>query len=270
MPKTAAKQLEDATKQLNKELTDRRAEVNQLERKHLQLTTANEGLQATNDKLTKKQTKLQQAVATGEATVAARRVEHDELLAKNDELDTRIADKTDELATIRADIASQKARTDRELADYAATKKLEIKQAILGTNEELVADRAELAVIQAQIDEKTNLLADLNQAAIDEQEALKAATAEKDAVIADNAQVKVDLQESIDILQEKYNKLGFDYDNAMITVKKATEEHEKFVEYERQARKKLETKDRQLQEKEAELGQQSAFLKNRRSNLAEL
>lgn len=270
MPKSATKQLEEATKQLTKEHTDRKADVNRLERQQLQLTASNADLQAKNDKLSHRHSKLQKQLDQQESKIAKLHTEADYLDTKIDELDTKLADKTEELVVIRTAIAKQKSGTDRELEDYATTKKLEIKQEILNTNQELVADREELRILQVHIDEKTNQLADLNQAAIDEQEAIKVAEATKGAIIADNAKLKAELEVKTDELQEKYNKLGFDYDNALITVKKATEEHEKFIDYEKRARKVLDTKDRQLQEKEAEIGKQSIYLKNRRSNLAEL
>lgn len=268
--KAIAKQLDEATKELAKERQAWRVKVGEQQRKHIQLTAVNADLKAKNDTLAKKEAALQTAIIAAETALGQLRADTLALETKADMLETKVADKADELATLRTDIASQKAKTSRELEDYATNKKLEVKQAILLANEELLADRAEVQVLQDQIDTKTNQLAELNQAAMDEQEAVKLAEADKQHILDSNVALKAKLIADTQQLQDDYDHLGFEYNNAQITVKKAQEDHDKFLDYERRARKVLENKDRELQDKEAELGQQGMFMKNRRSNLTEL
>lgn len=267
MPKDS---LESVLKDLQKEQKQWRIEKTTLARQNLQL-------RSTNADLAGKNKVAEDALADIEGKVAEVTRQHGlklaavkDLTTESDNLSTQIAVQRRELADTRRELSDAKQTVDAELEQYATRRKEQVKADILAVNGELVALRSEKEALQGEIDTKTNQLAELNQAAIAEQDAIKVSVAEKDGIEAENTRRRKELEDELQGLQNKVDEVGFKYNNSMITMKKAQEAHDKFLEYEKKARKILDTKDRELQQKEAELSQEGVYLKNRRSNLAEL
>lgn len=259
-----------ALKEFKKEKTAWRNEKATLERQNLQLTAKNISLTEQSKKLEAQQARLLKSTTALETKNLTLRTEMSRLEAQQDALDAKVADKVTELAEVRSALAKQKQTVDRELETYSTKRKQAIKTDILATNDELAVAKVDLVTIQATIDERKNELAELNQTTIDIQDDIKLLQADKQTVITDTAsEIKRVKQELID-LQSKYDELGFQYNNALITMKKVEESHKKFQEYEKQARKVLDNKDQELQEREADIAQESVFIKNRRSNLSSL
>jgi uncharacterized coiled-coil DUF342 family protein len=164
----------------------------------------------------------------------------------------------------------KKALLDQELEAYALSRKQEIKQSILAVNDELVAKKAELEQCSSELETKRTELQELSSIYRDEQDELKQSRAETKRLLADEAAQRAEITPKIDELDRELKEMVYKKDQLMITVTKAREEHTKFVEYEQKARTLLAAKDRELQEKAAEINEGGQFLKNSRSFLAEL
>lgn len=74
----------------------------------------------------------------------------------------------------------------------------------------------------------------------------------------------------VEKLLKELTELEYKRDQVLSVTRKAKVQYEQFVDYEARARKVLETKDRELQDKQAELQEGEVLLKNRRSFLNEL
>lgn len=274
---SAAKQLDEAAKELEKDQQTWKLQQGELQRKQVELTAKNTTLRSQNEMLTKDQhlletvnAKLVERQAELVASITAHEEKLIELDAKFDASEARYLDKMNQLTEVRAELTRQKASFDKDLEAYGDSRKQEIKQAILQTNDELVANRAELKVLQDEIAAKEQQLAELNTVYIEEAEQLKQSTTATNDAIEANRQKVAETQAEIDKLIEERNKIAYDFDNFQITMSKARAEHDNFLEYERKAKKILDAKDRELQSRQAEMATQSQFLKNSRSFLPEL
>lgn len=254
---------EIALKEFKKEKATWKAEQSKRERQQLQLSESNKVLTEKNKKLEVNNAKLSKV----NDDLKAKQAEIGRLEAQQDGLEAQVADKVTELADTRQELAKAKQTVDKELEEYSTTHKQAIKKDILATNIELETVKIALIDIQTIIDERKSELAELNQTTIDLQDDIKLLEADKRTLVAENASQKTELETTIKDLQEKYDELGFKYNDALITMKKAEEQNKKFQEYEKQARKLLDIKDRELQNREADMAQESVFIKNRRSNL---
>jgi chromosome segregation ATPase len=266
----AEKRLAADRRELKRDQQKWRSEQAELQGKNLQLTVSNRLLEKKHEKLKTQisglesmldSVKLHLEDVQGKVTQAGNQL---------DELESKRADKADELAELRRQVENRKATADKEVEEYAVAKKLAIKDDILVFNTELTEVREVHTDLSRQIDVKRKELADLNQAAIQEAFDLKLAHNTADQSLADKKTALAETTEQFDKAQEQLQKLLYKRDDAINTIKKAEDAHAKFKDYEIKARKILDAKDRELQEKAADISQQGQFLKNSRSFLAEL
>jgi chromosome segregation ATPase len=266
----ATKQVEVATRDLKREQQEWHTTLASLKRDKLQLTTSNRALESKKATLLGDIETLQTQHAGLLTDIENEDTRLGDLQLKVDELETKRADKATELADLQLEVKNRKATIDTELEAYATERKLAIKDEILTVNEELVADREVLRVIKEETQRTRYELVVLNQAAIQEQEDLKVSKATVDQDLLDKQAELDELQRKIGDEKTTLQKLLYDRDNAMITIAKAKEQHEKFLSYEAKARKILETKDRELVGRSTDIAHESQLLKNKRSFLAEL
>lgn len=265
--KDIAKQLDQAEKDLDKERREWKSEQRQIQRRNVQLGAVNKELERKNAAQQLVLDKRIKDNASAELLFEQLQDKNLELQQKNDDLETDIKLDTAELEKIRTVLQEQKDGLDKELEEYSLKRKQEIKDGILETHKELTAAKAELKDCTDQTEIKKRELAELNQVYLDEQEAIKLSSAETEQKLEADREKLIETGTKITEAEKILKELEYKQDNAMITLTKAREEHEKYLEYEQRSRKLLDTKDRELQKREADMAEESQFLKNRRSNL---
>lgn len=202
-------------------------------------------------------------ITTAQARIAD--LEHTEqtLLQNRTSLETDVAAIADELA-------SRKATLDSDLEQYALVRKQEIKDSILTINSELVAAKKALEECLTEIANRRENLANLNQTAIAEESEARLLHEQHEIDVANFKEEVAALKQRETEAQTALDAVLNTLNQAKSDLRKTQAEHEKFLEYERQACKILDTKDQQLQTKAAELAHEGQFLANRRSYLPEL
>lgn len=268
-----ASKLQDAAqsvKAASKEVDKLRSETASLERDHTQMTARNTALATKTAKAEAKLKHLEKQVIAAEEALL--RLHHDTtaLEAKNDQLETDRAEKALQLSDIHTELNSRKTTVDRELEAYSLKRKQEIKADILSVHAELEAPRLELTTITEQIANKNDELRMLNTTLIAEQNEAKVTHELIDQDLVDKQVLQTELAEKIEETKQSLQKLLYERDNALMTIKKAQEEHQKYVEYERKSRMILDAKDKQLIEKSSEIESESQLLQNKRSFLSPL
>jgi chromosome segregation ATPase len=267
---TKLQEADKSVKAAAQELRKLQAEASSVERDHNQLAARTTALTAKARKAEAKLKHLEKQVVAAEEALLRLHNDTTALEAKNDELESERAEKALQLADLHSEINSRKTSVDRELAAYSLSKKQAIRDEILAVNAELQAPQAELMSITEQITNKQEELRLLNQTAIQEQQDVKLAKATIDSDLLEKQAEQTELNEKIYEAKQSLQKLLFERDNAMMTIQKARDEHKKFTDYELKARKILDTKDRELQERETDITTQSQFLRNKRSFLPPL
>jgi hypothetical protein len=244
--------------------------VGELERQKLKLETTLKGL---DRKLAVQQDELKQAIADTDKEQAKLSELASQITAGIDERvqkDAELVRINEELAAHEALLAEKKGNLDGELEEYAAVRKQEIKDDILAVNKELLTLRNESISLQSNIDAQKAELHELSTLYVQEQADVRLSTEEKDKLIADNIEAMDASTRELDKVKDEIRAAIYERDKVQIYTDKAREEHQKFLEYERKARKILDTKDRELQDKSAEISQANQFLQARRSFLPEL
>lgn len=227
--------------------------------------------------LEKRQTTLQYAIDDAETVLAQLTTRTAEQQAEQagleqtiDRLESNRADKATELADLNKAVNRRKVTIDSELAAYSDQKKEAIKADILTVGSELDELRRTAKELAERIDAQRGELAVLNQAAIDEQEDLKVLKADISREVRESTVERDALREELASLREERQKLIYERDKTMASIQAAREEHDGFRAYEEKARKLLDAKDRELQEKSADISEQAQFMSNSRSFLPKL
>lgn len=264
------KKFADAVRKLDKEKSEWRIEKAANQRDSVHLKSLNSELLRKNEVVEQALSVTKIELETESLRSEALRNKNNALEVENRKLEASVADNLTENVKLLAQLEAKKAVIDQELEDYSLARKKEIKTDILATHDQLVVINTELQQRTSELESIKTQLGQINQVFVDEQNELKASSAETAAVLAANKEKIVESVAELEKIQEEIKELQYRKDNDLITMARTKEEHEKFIEYERQARKVLDAKDRQLQEKAAEIAEQKQFLGNSRSFLSEL
>lgn len=263
-------QLDQANRKLDKEQHSWKVKRGEIQRHNVKLSATNRELERKNKDAEKQLATLQADTVIAEERKEQLTSKNRDLERENHELETSIEVNREDLLKVTDELTTKKANLDNELEEYASVRKQEIKDTILNVNEELVIANTKLVALNSEINSKKTELGELNQVYLDEQEAIKISSAETEAKLELNREKVIETEQKIINLEQELKELDFKKDSALVMLAKTREEHEKFLEYERRARKLLDTKDRQLQEKTADIATRSQFLKNERSFLPPL
>lgn len=262
--------LDLALKEAKKEQQVLQDAKNNLERDILHLKTQHERLKGTTDGL-----KTRHKLLTNEVNVEQHRLEElrtngAQLLLTNDRLQADRDAAIAELKHLEASVDAKKASAGKELEDYEVVRKQEIKQSILAVNRQLVDAQNNLEKARQDLVDTTENLRQINEAAIAEQQELKQIQATAKEIIAEDNQKVVAIEQELTSRKRELQQILHQHDQAKSARDKAEIEHKQFVEYETKARKLLDNKDRELQEKSSELTTQSQFIQNKRSYLTDM
>lgn len=265
--KDVAKQLDSASKAIAKDRQDIANEKSKVKGENIRLQALNDALNVKNEKaqveLDKKIKEIEMLDKSG--------VELLDINTKLDKSKDRAKQELDELmrqiGEVGQELIDKKANLDKELEEYALVRKQEIKTEILKANEELILLSDRVAKLVIDIEAKKLELSNLTQVYVDEQTELKQSDEETRRLLAENLERQVAIKSEVTEAERELQELSYKKDQMTAMLNKSREEHDKFLAYEKKARAILDVKDRQLQDKSAELSQSSQFLKNQRSFL---
>lgn len=251
--------------------------IGELAREKLKLETTLKGIAR---KVAVQQDELKAAIAAKDRAVADSDNQQAVLDALVAEITASMASKVERLAELdrvneaitaqEAVLSEKKRNLDKELDEYATVRKGEIKQDILVENEKLTELQGESTRLQGTIDAQKTELSELSTLYVQEQADVRQSTEQKDQLIADNIEAMDAANRELDKVKDEIRAAIYERDRVLLITGKAKEDHQKFLDYEQKARKILDTKDRELQEKSAEISQANQFLQARRSFLPEL
>jgi septal ring factor EnvC (AmiA/AmiB activator) len=269
MPKLseALKDVELATRELQKEQQEWKVKRSAIKREIVMLNGQKAAMERLLAEASIELKEIQSDIALAKDTFNELRSKNTELEVENHRLEDSLDATSKELASVKEELATRTVTMDDELAAYSLEKKEAIKEDILETHRELTTAKNELAMVREQVEQQRTDLRELNQVYIDEQTDLKASSADTKRIIEENKSQIQETEGVLTDLREKLQKVQYDYDNTTIALTKAREEHEKFLAYEKEAWKKLETKDKQLQKSAADIATEGQFIKNQRSFL---
>lgn len=164
-------------------------------------------------------------------------------------------------------IERKRSSLDNELQDYAATRRTEIELNLTDTKTAVEQAKHELMELTTEINAKKKQISDLSEAVI----RVKAETTEETrrvkAELAELVKRRPELAATIKQLEQEIKRAHLEYDQVVAETQKAKVEHENYLAYERKSRKILETKDRELVQRQAEIDATSNRLKSQRSFL---
>lgn len=269
-PAKLAKDLASASKQLSKDKKVASIIVGELQRKGIQLKAVNRELTKKNIVATTELDTLQKQITTEKLRLEALQTNNTDLERENGKLDDQLeATKRDLQVTIN-ELDTKKQTLDTELEEYSLARKQEIKDSILEANKELLVVNDQLSIKSIELEAKKTELSELSKVYVDEQSELVTSNEETKRLLEENKQLRAETEQELTDLQREVKQLQFDRDNLKAQMKSDSLKHEQFLDYERKARKILDTKDRELQEKSASITSENQFLENRRSFLPKL
>lgn len=272
MPKKVdLKKLSDDLVQANKELAkdtdDKKQIASKLERHNTKLQALNKELERQTEEKKYQLQEMEDKVSTTNEKYTILKNKNTVLETANKVLEEDHHSKQKQIKECDLSLQSKKDSLDEELEKYATRRKQQIRDSILKVNEELMAVNAQLAHLNSEIESKKIELGELNQVFIDEQQALKISTGETESKLTENREKIAETKKALDDLRAEFKELEYKKNQTLVELAKTKEDHDKFLQYEASAKKILNTKDKELQNREADISQQSQFLKNRRSNL---
>lgn len=174
------------------------------------------------------------------------------------------------LVDLEAVIEAKRQRIDSDLQDYHAARMAGFRIAVAEDEAKATEARKRVEALQGDISNKRLELTDLQREAA---EARIQAQTDADEVKRETTSLRGKLEPlrtDIQSLMSELTKLRRTREIVVAETTKAKAEHENFVEYEKRARKVLETKDRELMDKAQDLAQEDQHIKARRSYLADL
>lgn len=268
--KDASKLLDSAAKDLAKEQLEWKVKKGTLQRESIHLKATNTNFEAKIKTAKVGLDALETDIANATVLKQALDRRNSALELENHKLESGIESTKQELVNLEVELERKKAELDSELEYYGRNKKIEIKDQILDTNAKLTSVKTELAERNSELESKKTELGELNQVYMNEQIEIKQSSQQTKQILAENRQKVSDTKEQIEALEEQVRELEYKKNQAILETAKTKSEHENFLNYEKRARKVLENKDRELQDKSAEISSERVFLKNQRSLLADL
>lgn len=230
-------------------------------------------LDAMGPKVEKARQLLEETKASVEELTELKRT----LTAEVEVLSLRKADVATDLLSIQTDlgtledIASRKrAEIDADMEAYARGKRTEYNDTLADTQKLIKDAQRRLSTIEADTHEFQSRLDSARQLRVAQRTTAEAQLAEIVAEVDKLTKAKLSYQAEVETQKTKLKRVLVERDEAVATRDKAKIEHDNFVKYETQARDILDTKDRELQQKAANLTTDERRLKAKRSFLAEL
>lgn len=175
-----------------------------------------------------------------------------------------------ELGALNTLIASKKAEVDDNLKNYSESRQKASDEVISTLDEQVTTKQKELASLSESLELTRSSIATVLQTANDEvaESALLITTNSK---TAEEQQVELaKLKSELVTTETSLKKALYERDEASSLADKARIQNEQFVQYEQNARKVLDNKDRELQDLAAKLSNDNQLLENRRSFLPRL
>lgn len=195
-------------------------------------------------------------------------------IAQNERVATSTAMKSDKAQAILTDleavIAHKREAVDTDLQAWVVSRREEYKTQLVGVQEALATTTQTLSSVEAELTAKRDELDSLRQATASERVIQRDEIIGHDTVIKGLLERRVPLEADIDALTVEVTKLERQRSVQLADTKRGKAEFDGFLDYEQRARKVLETKDRELQDKAQELAQEDRHIKARRSYLADL
>lgn len=186
------------------------------------------------------------------------------------DLEAEIVRRQTTITELDAVIERKKAQIADNLNQWLTTRRAELAASMVDTQQALTVAQGDLESILGQISAKVTELDDLRQESATLQQEQQRIIREHETAIAKLQQRRVPLEGEIKALDEELLLKTRKLEIVSADMRKAKALHENFVDYERQARKVLDTKDRELQDKAQELAQESRHISAKRSYLSEL
>lgn len=182
---------------------------------------------------------------------------------KNQKLGEKLADIEALIATKKLEIDSnlEKYEKDRRTALNESIRELEQQEA--NAKEELASINQSMQETQAAIDARMKLASDEIEQAADTLKGIFKETEEQEERLTK-------LKAQTVALEPEVKRALYKRDEAVAITKKAKIEFDQFIDYEQKARKVLNTKDKELQDRQSELDASNQFIENRRSFLPPL
>lgn len=265
--KSATKQFDDLTKSIAKEQRQLKADRLSLRRETIKIKATSADLERRNAEATTELDKLHAELEITKLRNDELKDKNEKLERSNNRLDVENTELARQFAEVTQELTDKKASLDKELEEYSLIRKQEIKAEILKVNEELLSVESLVAASNLELETKKTELAGLQQIYIDEQTELRDSNQETKRLLAENKEQQAAIKDEIEASRRELQELDYKKNEVNISLAKAKEQHDKFLTYEKQARQVLDAKDRQLQDKAAELSQSSQFLQNQRSFL---
>lgn len=212
------------------------------------------------------------------------RAEASGTLKSKQDLDRQVSDLNATVTALEASISSckQTLATLEQLAaeklrqvdeNFAAHRRLREAELVVELREQTAAVTAktgELATAQADLDQAHRQLTGVLETTAQERAtALQERTA-AEQTLADLQALVPELEAKKTLLERQFKEASYQLKQVAAETGKARLEHQGFLEYEARARKLLDTKDRELQDKRDELEVTARHVGNRRSYLSEL
>lgn len=192
-------------------------------------------------------------------------------------LRTSHTEATASLAKVQADLTTldeiagrKQAEIDADMQAYGRRKRSEYDNTLADLQGEIRQSQTHLDDLTAQITEAQSRLDTARQTRVAERTSSEAEVAQLNDQIKHLTAQLPKLEHEIEVANTQLRRASLERDEAAAERDKARIEHNNFVKYESQARDILDTKDRELQQKAANIVSGEHRLKAQRSFLAEL
>lgn len=189
------------------------------------------------------------------------------LTVRAGDLSNRIVALQGESDELTAAIQRRKDNMDAEVSQHLKMRRADVDSALAETTAALTTAKTELMNTTTEIDQQKQRLNDLRATADTQSAETKAEVERVKTELADLAQRRPELAASIKVLEEQIRRAHIEYDQVAVNTQKAKVEHQNFLTYEAKSRKILDTKDRELMARQAEIDTSSNRLRNQRSFL---
>jgi chromosome segregation ATPase len=242
--------------ELERKVTRLNAEIDVLKGDLSTKQAVHDTLSAETDQLAEKHTSVINDLAASEAKIA-------KLMTR----ETALLDQVKDLDEV---IAAKKADIDKDVESYGARRRREVELSLATESKKLDEIAAAIGEMEIVLETRREALTQLIQDAADARSGFAKETDEQNRWMESQAAKKAEMKADIEAVDKELKALYYKRDDVIATTSKAQARHDQFVAYEKEATKILQAKDRELQERQAELSVNERHLETRRSFLPPL
>lgn len=174
------------------------------------------------------------------------------------------------LADLNEIIARRRQELESGLVEWLADRRQGYEQELTGIKQQLAEAQTALAGVQQDLRLKQAELDDLREETIRVRSDQQTTLREGEQALAQLQTRRTPLEGEIQTLEAEVTAKRRILETTLADTRKAQAQHENFIDYEKRARKLLDTKDRELQDKAQELAEEAQFSNAKRSYLHDL